>query len=238
VPLTKGQVVNISVYGSPNADLQISLVSGTSGSAVISLQQIPKSLNIRPQTLQFLNSTSFGRTVQASTTTVSANVVQSTQTTTVTGSSSATTTVKAANASLTALEDANSTVDGTLMVNFNKLYSKAAAQCTPSEYDSLYASEQNSVPKGPNSFANVTQAVPKSIFAKVKAVSATIYNITYVATISIGNLNALQLQINTTTQLVKSSSFEGIFQDQSYTSVLSQYQGFNESSNPCAVYVP
>ncbi len=238
VPLNKGSTVNISVYGSPNADLQVSFVSGSSKGAVISLYSIPKNLNIRPATLQFLNSTSFGKTV--STTTISSN--QSTApTTTANGASTtvaATTTVVAVNASAKALQEANNSATGTLIVNYNKLYTKAATQCTPSAYNSTYITKHGSSPKGPNTYANSTQVVPTSIFATVKTISPTLYNVTYTARISIGNLNSLQLQINSTTQFVSSYTFEGVFQDQTYNTALQQYQALNQSTNPCSPYVP
>ena len=240
IPLIKGGIVNISIYGSPYADMQISMVSGSYKSAVISLFDIPKNLDIRPATLQFLNASSSGSGLPSTTTTVSGVSTAPTTTAGLTSSAS-TTTVPAKNPTQQALIYSNESVEGTLIVNYNHLYSLAASKCTPSAYNNTYVLKHSTLPTGPNTYANATQVVPTSIFAQVKQISPTLYNITYVAEIknaSIGNLDALQLQINTTTQFVRTYTFEGIFEGLTYSSALQQYQALNASTNPCSPYVP
>lgn len=233
VTLQKGATVNISAYGGTNADLQIQFLSGGAKSAIISLSYIPKNLNIQPSTLHALNSTPFGKqtTTTISPTTTAGGTKQSSSTT-------VTTTVKAQNMTQQALIDANSSSEGVLVVNYNHLYTTAAAQCTPSAYNSTYRTKHSHSPSGASSFANVTVAVPTSIYATVKPQSSTLYNITYTAVIPIGNLPALKMQINTTTQFVISYGFVGIFQGETYNTALSQYQALNQSTNPCSPYVP
>ena len=240
LPMQKGTVANLSVYGSQYADMQVSMVSGASTGAVISISTIPKNLNIRPAILQLLNSTSFGKAITA-TTTIPTNS-QSTTTTPSPGSSATTiasTTIvpPSVNGTTLALLDANKSIYGALMFNYNKLYIKAATTCTPSLYNSSFRISQGHAPAGPNSFANATLAVPSSITASAKKVPGGLYNVTYTATIPIGNLPAMLLQINTTTQFVSSYSFIGIFQGDNYGTALQQYQALN-SSSACSPYIP
>lgn len=226
----KGALVNVSVYGSPYADLQVGFTSGGYKAAQITLAYIPKNLDVRPSALQLLNSTSAS---QSTTTTISVN----TQTTTVQQQTSATTTVFV-NKTLQALSEANSSTEGTLMVNYNTLYTKADTQCTPTVYNTTYIEKHSYAPTGPNTYANVTVAVPTSIFATITPISSTIYNITYTAVIPIGNLPAMTMQINSTSKAVISYGFVGIFEGDSFTTALQQYQALNASTNPCSPYVP
>lgn len=240
LPMQKGNVANLSVYGSQYADLQVSMVSSTPTGAIISLSTIPKNLNIRPAILQLLNSTSFGKTITATTT-----IPTNSQSTTIIPSGGLSTTTIAAtttvppsvNATALALLDANKSIYGVLMTNYNKLYIKAATTCTPTLYNSSFRISQGYAPTGPNSFANATLAVPSSITASVKKVPGGLYNVTYTAVIPIGNLPALLLQINTTTQFVSSYSFLGVFQGTNYGTALQQYQALN-SSSACSPYIP
>ncbi len=234
ITLQRGSSINVSVYNSPNADLQIGFVAGGLKSGSISLIYIPSNLNVKPAALQALNSTSFGK--GGATTTIS----QSTQTTTIKGTTTTapTTTVKSQNVTQQALIDANNSIEGTLIVNYNRLYTTAAAKCTPSAYNTTYITKHSHAPSGPNSFANVTLAVPTSLYETATKAAGNVYNVTYTAVIPIGNLPALKMQINTTTQFVGTYSFVGIFQGETYDTALSQYQGLNQSTNPCSPYVP
>ncbi|MDE1768663.1 MAG: hypothetical protein KGH67_01795 [Candidatus Micrarchaeota archaeon] len=233
VPLQKGTVVNVSVYGGSAADLQISLISSAATGAIVSLYYIPHNLNLHPASLQMLGSSSVGQTT-APTTTVPSLTTSPQQTTTI----QATTTVPKLNASGTALADANSSIYGVLANNYKTLYLKEASQCTPSTYNSTYITKHQTSPKGPNTFQNVSIATPTSIVSSIKQLSATLYNITYVAVIGIGNTPSLVIEINSTTKFVKTYTFEGIFQGMTYSDALTQYQAFNQSSNPCELYVP
>ncbi len=190
VPLSKGTPVNISVYGLQYADLQVYLVSSNSKNATISLAAIPKNLDINPETFQFLEATSFGSN-QAKTSGITPNYTSITTTLQASTTSTTVTSVPSANAVQQAISYANSSVEGTLIVNYNHLYERAASQCVPPAYNNTYVPKHASVPKGQNTFYNVTPAIPTSIFVRATQISPTLYNMTYTAVISIGNLPAL-----------------------------------------------
>ncbi len=229
--LQKGTPVNVSLYGSGYADLQMLMKSGTANNATISLSYIPNNLRISPTVLQYLNSTSFGKTTITIPTTV---YTTSTQTST----STVVTTAPVTNQTLQALIYANQSEEGALMVNYDKLYRRAASQCTPSQYNNTYAQKHGTVPKGPSTFANVTMASPKAIFSSVpQKVTGDVYLVTYTAQIPIGNLGAMQLQINALTRAVTSYTFLGIFQGFTFSTALQNYQAMNLSTNPCMPYI-
>lgn len=233
ISLTKGETTNISLSGG-NADLQITLISGTSKAATIALSYVPKTLGIKSSSgIGSLNNTGGGQ-VKASTT--ESTTIPNAPTTT----AAATTTVVQENPTVEAYAVANATSLGILMSDYKALYEKDKTDCTRSIYDSAYADNFGVVPTGPNTFANMSLIAPVSIKMSAASAGGDLFNISYYD-VNVSGVEAkdriLQMQINITGQYVVSSDFSGDFYGMSYTSVLQQYQSLNSSSDLCSAYV-
>ncbi|MCL4364703.1 MAG: hypothetical protein M1569_00950 [Candidatus Marsarchaeota archaeon] len=229
ITLSPGQMANISTESFTYSNLQITLISSNPSSARLMLTYIPKNLYIRqssgvsllggPATVQTTKATATTTTLPAATT---VNV-------------KATTTISASSGTAVAVQVANQTGDGQLMVQWNTLYTKEASTCTESNYNSTFAKAYNQVPTGPMTFANSSRYVPHGISASAVQVAPDIYNVTYTALISAGNMKVLVLKLNVTGQFAITSAFSGLFK--SYSDSLTLYQDANISGDPCSAYV-
>lgn len=231
ITLSTGQMANISTGSSAYSSLQITLISSNPSSVKLMLTYIPKNLYIRQTPgVSLLGGppTTQATTVPATTTTMPAA-------TTANGKTTATTTISASSGTADAVQIANQTSDGQLMVQWNTLYAKEAATCTESNYNTDFAKVYNQVPSGPMTFANSSRYVPHGISASAVQAAPGIYNVTYTALISAGNMKVLVLKLNVTGQFVITSAFSGLFK--SYSDALTLYQDANISSDPCSAYV-
>ncbi len=226
--LSPGQSVNVSASHAAQADLQIKLVSSSSGSVTLALTYVPSSLGVAVSPwLSYLNATTSQHTY--------ASTSPTTQSTTL-ATTSVTTTVSV-NKTQAALELANTTSYGVLINKYKALYRSDAGACTKTQYDIDYSKAFGAVPSGPSTFANVSVAVPTTIISSITKLSAAMYNITYSSVSGIGTYPAMRIEFNATGQYVVTSKFMGIYQGESYATVSSAYQSMN-SSDACAAYVP
>jgi len=226
--LSSGQSVNVSTTKASYANLQIRLVSSTAGAATITLTYVPSSLGI---------ATSYGLSTLNGSVPQQSTLATSTVQTTSTAATTQTTTVRATNLTQAALELANATSYGVLINQYKVLYERDAAACTRAQYDIAYSQAFGSVPSGPNTFANVSMAVPTTIRSSITKVSGDLYNITYSSVSGIGVSPALAIRFNSTGQYVVTSKFVGIFVGQTYATAMSCYQSLNVS-NTCLTYLP
>ncbi len=231
VSLSRGQIVNVSTGTSAYSNLQLTLLSSSPQSSRLVLSYIPKDLYIKLSpgiTLLGGNASMQQTTVKATTTIAATTTVAQSKTT-------APTTTAASNPLVQAVQVANTTSDGQLMVQWNALYVREASTCTQNAYNTAFAKTYNQVPSGPQTFANTSIYVPHGISAGAALVSPGVYNITYTALITAGNMKILMLELNVSGQYVTSSRFSGLFK--SYSDALQLYQTANVSNAPCSAYV-
>lgn len=240
--IADGDIVNVSTEGGATADVEVKLISTANNTASVEIIYIPAGISVRTSPgVVVSEGSSIG---VAANTTVSGQTTTAQATTTSQTTASSTTTVGRTttvglSGNAQALVDANASQDGILMGEFNTLYLNAASSCTASLYNTTYIEHFSAAPTGPNSYVNVSQETPTSLYGTSQPYKGAIYNVTYTATIpAVGPLSALALQVNITSNTVTSSNFEGAFQGETYTDLNSKYQAQEGIGNACAAYIP
>ncbi len=233
--LSPGQSANVSLTGSPTADLNVLLVSSTSQAATLTLTYIPTGFGVRvsPGVMMVgaigkVGPPSPTTTVSGTTTVSSGSVTTLKSTTTV----AATTTVApAVNETAQAIMSLNGTQTGALIHGFSNILIKQNSECTTTAYDT----ELGKVPSGQQTLQNVSYYVPKEITSSGVNDGGGNYSITYTEVIAAGNHQFALIKYNLSGDFIITSTFSGDFGN-NYNAVLENYTVLNKTSDPCAIF--
>lgn len=239
--ISKGQMVNLSLGGSPVANLQVRLIAANSTESSIELSFIPRILNLKQSSgVSYINP-SQGSNFTPTTTASGGNGSGKSTTVATTTAGSSTTTIPATT-SAKALALANATTYGTLINNYKALYQKDKA-CVITAYDSEFNQYEGFAPYGPFSYGNVTPTVITNITAKASQLSAfggNAWNVTYTSySPALGATPILTININAASGTLINASFVGpFFGGFSYSKVNSTYVFQNSVIGTCGAYLP
>lgn len=249
VSLSAGNMTRVNV-GTTYANLGITLNSAGKNSADVTLTVLDPSLQIAPdsgsislvpaelgqQTTQgVLGATSPNIT----TTTVPQSLLSQSSTTSV-----ATTTISQANLSYgRAITAWHASKFYGLMANYTTMYQNTA-ECTPSTYNSTFIQLYGYAPQatgGAATFQNASINVPDGLYSNVTNAGSGNYYITYYTKAPSGsafnNAKALVLTVNASNEQILNSNYTGVFQDQSYASILQGYQEAVKLGGACGIEV-
>ncbi len=247
-------VLNVSIYlnnstklnlGSKYADLEIKLNSISSNSVNIDLIPLQQYLLIKPdseninivKTYSQNNTALFNKSINKtpSVTTTLQNTTTSVISTTVPSSSNITT--ASANKAV-AIKLVKSDKYYALLQNYSDIYSNAANNCTSSLYNSTYLNEYAKQPAGPLLYKNIKNNSPSNIVSNISNKNNEFY-FTYIAESPNSSIagNILTLTVNVSSISISNSTFSGIFKEQNYTSIYSNYLTITKITNSCAAYV-
>ena len=235
--LSPGQSANVSLTGSPTADLNVLLVSSTSQAATVTLTYVPASFGVKISPgVEMIGATgkigspSPTTTVAGTTTVASGSGTTIKSTTTV----AATTTVANVNETAQAIIALNGTSTGTLIHDFSNILVKQNQECSSQTYQTEFSEEYRTAPTGPSTLANVSFYVPKRLISGGAGVGGGLYNITYTEVVSAGNKRFALVQYNLSGDYITTSIFSGDFGN-NYDAVLKNYTTLN-GTDPCAIF--
>lgn len=247
ISLAPGASANVSSGGSGVADMNVRLVSGSASGVTLAITPLQSSLGVRASGgISLLNPISFGSngsSAQSGNASVTTTVPAKGSATTSTTVSTVTTTVQSQPALLRAeaLNAANSSTIGKLMLGLKALY-VLDANCDANTYAITYDAYYNSMPPASVSFSNVSEYTPTGLVANATELGASSFKVTY-STVSHSPETtgpAVTLTVNTTTGAVTNPKFMGNVFMGFTTTQLTQLYDFQSSipdGNPCAAFI-
>lgn len=242
IELLKGTVIPININKDSNySNVEIELNNISTNTIYLSIKYINTSLDvpINNSAIFYLNSSSiysYGTTTipQLSNSTNNSKNNTSTKTTTLT---TQTTTIPSQNNNVLSILKGSPSY--ALMLNYSLAYAQAKEFCTSSLYNSTYESYVVGVPKGPNSYRNVTNVAPHNMSMNISSGNGGIYTVIF-KTISnnpstTGDVAIFQVSMNSDS--ITSTQFVGIFSGLDYTQLYNSYQSSIKVGNSCGIFI-
>jgi hypothetical protein len=238
--LNAGSSASMSSAGSQTADMNVKLLSSSSSGASLAITPLPASLSISTSSTVTVLSPA---PLVAGSASMSSNANPNSITSynTITTSISVTTTVQnaAATQQQQALSIANGSSTGALMRKYKALYNSDTS-CSASAYSATYALYYGIAPSAPNDYANVSAMTPTDITVNASLISGSQYKVTY-STVSRSSLSTgpvAIITVDTSSRLVVSTTFAGIFRGLSYATINSTYAFQNGVLNKaCGAFI-
>lgn len=249
--LVGGQAINVSTNGTAQgANLQVKLISSTNSNARVNLIPVPAGFTVRissgvttknPSSFYSINSTASQTTTTPppstnSTTTTSSGVTTSTTTIATTVSGKSKYQIALQNISVVL----NTTPIGTLMKDYNILYSKDTS-CTASQYNTTLLSYAHLQAAGPYTFYNATLNTPTSLTVNAVQLNNGLYAVNYTASVPQRSLSGVAVKLDISgTGVITNQSFvsTGIYQGLNYSALVTAYNTQSGISGPCGALIP
>ncbi len=255
LPAFMNPLLNVTVYtgqgtrinaGTSFANIELQAASVGSNSVALTITPISTNLQIAPDSAYIstvrtsLQSLQQNGTASGSPTSNTANTAANAITTTSVLSTS-TTTVTAGNVTRSEIMAAlQKSIYYPLMVNYSSIYANTLG-CTPVMYNATYTMIKGSAPAGFNTFQNVSQYVPYSLYSNITSNGAGVYSVIYrTRTISTqyNNSAALTIRINASAGIIVGSGvFSGVFMGLNHTQVSNGYTSIAGIKSACAAYM-
>jgi hypothetical protein len=260
VPVFLGPLLNVTLhpnstvkvnYGGQYAIMQVTLISGSKGSAQIQIDPLPLSLQVSPdyQYIGHPNITLPGLQITVTTTVAATTTVSGGSGNTVTTSSTvgSTTTAQQVNYTQLAIKAAVKDDENyALMLNFSTLYN-ATPSCTSLVYNNSYFTQFHAAPQVPLDYANVSLETPYALTQQIVSTGGNSYLVEFIPSVSDPNFNGVAaLSIGLTVAsagtssalaIVETNTYGGIFQGLAYSDLSSLYQKSASINNACAAMV-
>jgi hypothetical protein len=264
VPVFLGPLLNVTLhqnstvkvnYDSQYAIMQMELVSGNGNSASVQVAPLAASLQIDPdyQYIGHPNASMPGLQVTVTTTTnttttsVAGGSTSSGSTAPTTSVKATTTVAQATNYTASAIETAVKTDRNYgLMLNFTTLYDQTV-NCDPHTYNLSYFDASGTLPVPPSDYKNVSYETPYGMVQKIVSTGGNGYSLEFLPLVQDPAFNgtvALAIGVTVTSPgsssaigVVSSDRYGGIFLNETYSVLSSQYAQTKAVGNACGALV-